>query len=131
GDSFSDDRRADDGRHDEDVIARADAPVRTRIPEKGRLRRHASSGSASRAASLLVRSAKASRSFISVEREASAISVEREASAERSACGFETARSPRPLALATLCVCTCAPAAMCDDAVPIALPYLTTLSPAG
>src|SRR5205085_5435225 len=115
-------------RHDEHVIAYADAPIRTRIPQKGRLRRHASSGSASRAASSLVRSAEAPRSFVSLER--SFVSVEREALAERSACRFETARSPRPRALATLCVCTCAPAAMFADAVPIGLPYLTTVSPA-
>src|SRR5436309_3745256 len=38
-------------------------------------------------------------------------------------------RSPRPRVLATLCTCTCAPAATSIVAVPIALPYLTIGSP--
>src|SRR5439155_12123817 len=39
-------------------------------------------------------------------------------------------KSPRPRALATLCVCTWVPAAIGDEAVPIGLPYLTTTAPA-
>jgi len=44
--------------------------------------------------------------------------------------GMACARSPRPRALATLCVCTWVPGAISDEALPIGLPYLMTRSPA-
>ena len=40
-------------------------------------------------------------------------------------------RSPRPRALSTLCVWTCAPGGISAVATPIGLPYLTTLAPSG
>src|SRR3954471_19986261 len=40
-------------------------------------------------------------------------------------------RSPRPRALETLCVCTCAPAGISVIAIPIGLPYFITDDPAG
>ena len=113
GDALGDDRRADHRRHDEDVIARADAAVRAAVAEEA--------------------GSRADRCRTSTDRPAfsrSPRSSGGSAEPRQPAGGTPAARSPRPRLLATLCVWTCAPAAMSAVARPIGLPYLITGSPA-
>src|SRR5262249_15428968 len=101
GDALGHPRRTDHGRHDEQMVAHADAAVgpAVSLETDGQPRAHTSlpSGSASRPAD--------------------------------AGCWRAAARSPRPRALATLCVWTCAPGRISTVATPIELPYLITGAP--
>ena len=103
GDALGHDGRADDGGHDQHVVADADAAVRSRIIRESRVR------SATRPSSRLV------------------VGLGQPGAGHRP---LDRARSPRPRLLATLCVWTCAPAAIGAVASPIGLPYLRIGSPA-
>src|SRR5262249_21917567 len=108
GNALGHDRRADDGRHDQHMVANPDAPVRTAITEEAR---------------------RAHLPLLSLPDGVRPSARTSSGSAIRPSRSGVDARSPRPRSLDTLCVCTCAPDAMSAVAIPIELPYLTMEPP--